>query len=129
MDNNKPDMFADPEGWESHLIERLTRGMARDADEQQARGQRTIGDMVANTEREVFHDGAFPESDDPYAGTVDMDGLSQMESWDGLPLSDEEGLARNLQGDEAIPGYIGDRPLQHQHELSVDQEKVAKKAR
>jgi hypothetical protein len=119
--DNKPDMFADPEGWESHLIERLTRTMAADADNEQARGERTIGDMVANTEREVFHEGAFPENEGPYEGTVDMDGLSQMEGWDGLPLSDAEGLARAIQGDE-VDGYIGDRPLQHQHELSVDQE-------
>jgi len=53
---NKPDMFADPEGWEADLVRRLTGSMAADADRQQATAEGRIPDMVRDTEEEVFWD-------------------------------------------------------------------------
>ena len=119
----KPDMFADPEGWEQDLMRRLTGSMAADADRQQGIAEGRINDMVADTEAEVFWD-SFPDSKAaPHAyansrltGDDIIRDMSQMEGIDGEPLSDMEQLATAMQGHDAIDGYIGDRPLQHQHD-------------
>jgi hypothetical protein len=121
---NKPDMFADPEAWEADLIHRLTGNMARQADEQQSADK--LSGMYDSTEREVFWDTFATGDQDVDAGPYEgghglLTEASQIDGWDGLPVSDAEGLARAMQGDE-VDGYIGDRPLQHQHELEVDQQ-------
>jgi hypothetical protein len=128
------DMFADPIGWqnefEDNLLRKLSGKAAADADRQQGIAEGRINDMVADTEAEVFWD-SFPDSKAaPHAyanrngetGDDLINEMSRMEGIDGEPLSDEEQMATAIQGHDAIDGYIGDRPLQHQHELSVDQE-------
>jgi hypothetical protein len=119
---NKPDMFADPEGWEADLIQRLTNRMASDADNQQALSEGRIRDAYEDTEREIFGYGSGSEADISHDMRDIVEHFSQVESWDGEPLSDQEGLARAIQGDEAIDGYVGDRPLLHQYELDVDRQ-------
>ena len=132
---NKPDMFADPEGWEQDLVRRLTNKMASDSNRDQSTAEGRIPDMVLNTEEEVFWDTFADSRDAPHAyananyngpngGTGDdiIAEMSRMEGIDGEPLSDEEGFERAMQGDDAVEGYVGDRPLQYQHELEVDAE-------
>jgi hypothetical protein len=127
---NKPDMFADPDGYTEWVIQAAANKMAADADRQQGIAEGRINDMVADTEAEVFWD-SFPDSKAaPHAyanrngetGDDLINEMSRMEGIDGEPLSDEEQMATAMQGHDAIDGYIGDRPLQHQHELDVDQE-------
>jgi hypothetical protein len=127
---NKPDMFADPIGWEQDLVRRLTNKMADDSNRDQAIAEGRIPDAIRDTEQEVFWDSfddspaaphAYTNHNRRFGGTDDLiDEMSQLEGIDGLPLSNAEGLAGAMQGD--IDGYLGDRPLQHQHELDVDQE-------
>jgi hypothetical protein len=119
---NKPDMFADPEGWEDHLVRRLTNAMRDSADRQQDVSEDRIRDMVEDTEREIFGYGSGSEADINHDMRDIVEHFSQMEGWDGDPLSDQEGLARAMQGDEAVNNYIGDRPLLHAHELEVEQQ-------
>jgi hypothetical protein len=118
----KPDMFADPEGWEDHLVRRLTNAMRDSADHQQNVSEGRVRDMVEDTEREIFGYGSNSEADINHDMRDIVEHFSQVESWDGEPLSDQEGLVRAMQGDEAVDGYIGDRPLLHQYELDVDRE-------
>ena len=83
---------------------------------------------LRDTEREVFdygvHVNSADEEFDAIADAEENDRIieeqSQVESSDGDHLSDQEGLARAIQGDDADPNYIGDRPLQYQHELAVE---------
>jgi hypothetical protein len=120
MSNNKPDMFADPDAWEADLVRRLTGTMAADANRQQAYSEGKIDSLVADTESEIFDETMGIQNRDE--APVDIDELSQVEGWDG-PVSDQELMASAIQGETG--DYIGDRPLQHQHELDVDQENRA----
>ena len=119
---NKPDMFADPEAWEEHLVRRLTNAMRDNADRQQDVSEGRIRDAYEDTEREIFGYGSGSEADINHDMRDIVEHFSQVESWDGQPLSDQEGLARAMQGDEAIDNYVGDRPLLHQYELDVDRQ-------
>ena len=126
--SNKPDIFADPDAWESDLVRRLSGAMAAGADRAQAVAEGRAQDAIGDTESEIFWD-SFPDSRDaPHAYVNNSDGdeiiaeMSQMEGIDGEPLSDAEGLARAMQGDDAVDGYIGDRPLEHERQLTVDNE-------
>lgn len=116
MSNNKPDMFADPAAWEADLVRRLTGTMAADANRQQAYSEGKISEMEADTESEIFDDTMGIQKDE---APFDIDEMSQVEGWDG-PVSNQELMASAIQGETG--DYIGDRPLQHQHELDVDQE-------
>ena len=85
---------------------------------------------LRDSEREIFNFGTHVKTDaeefDAIADAELNDQIieenSQIEGLDGEHVSDQEGLARAIQGDDATPGYIGDRPLQYQHELAVDAE-------
>ena len=114
---NKPDLFADPEGWEQDLVRRLTGSMAADANRQQAYSEGKISEMEADTESEIFDETMSIQNRDE--APFDIDEMSQVEGWDG-PVSNQELMASAIQGETG--DYIGDRPLQHQHELDVDQE-------
>src|SRR5262245_17801019 len=84
--------------------------------------ERERREMVDLTDREILY-AAFDQDAPDYEADASHDiieEMSQTEGLDGEPLSDEEQLAQ-LTGD--VPeGYVGDRPLQYQHELAVDQE-------
>jgi hypothetical protein len=110
------------EEWEEDLVRRLTNRMRIDADHQQGISEGRIRDAYEDTEKEVFGYGSNSEADINHDMRDIVEHFSQVESWDGEPLSDQEGLARAMQGDEAVDGYIGDRPLLHQYELDVDRE-------
>jgi hypothetical protein len=103
--NSPPDMFADPAGWEDALVRRLTSKMAHDADvdEEQIQG------AIDGTEKEIFNEATGADEPDDNGDRS----WEQSEGIDGEPLSDQEQLVRAIQGDEAIDGYIGDRPLEH----------------
>ena len=85
---------------------------------------------LKDSEREIFDYGVHVQIDqeefDAITDAEQNDELiaenSQVEGFDGEHVSDAEGMARAIQGDDATPGYIGDRPLQYQHELAVDAE-------
>ena len=81
---------------------------------------------VGDTDKEILGYAMQPESEDPVADAEEGDQLiaelSQVEGFDGEHVSDQEGMVRAIQGDDADPNYIGDRPLQYQHELAVDRE-------
>jgi hypothetical protein len=110
------------EEWEEDLVRRLTNRMRIDADRQQGVSEGRIRDAHQDTEREIFGYGSNSEADIDHNMRDIVEHFSQVESWDGEPLSDHEGLVRAMQGDEAVDGYIGDRPLLHQYELDVDRE-------
>ena len=85
---------------------------------------------LKDSEREIFDFGVHVPTDqeefDAITAAEQNDQIieenSQVEGFDGEHVSDQEGMARAIQGDDATPGYIGDRPLQYQHELEVDAE-------
>ena len=127
---NKPDMFADPDGWEQDLVRRLTSKMASDSDRDQAIAEGRIPEMIRDSEQEIFWDsfGDSPAAPHAYTnaarGTGDdlINEMSRMEGIDGEPLSDMEQMTTAIQGHDAIDGHLTDRPLQYQHELEVDAE-------
>jgi hypothetical protein len=123
---NKPDLFADPEGWEEHLVRRLTNAMRDNADRQQDVSEGRIRDAYADTEREIFGYGSGSEADIDHSMRDVVETHSQIEGWDGDYVSDEEQMAA-LTGVGTDPDYIGDRPLQHAYELEVDAENRALK--
>ncbi len=92
--SNKPDIFADPDAWESDLVRRLSGAMAAGADRAQAVAEGRAQDAIGDTESEIFWD-SFPDSRAaPHAYVNNSDGddiiaeMSQMEGLDGEPLSD-----------------------------------------
>jgi hypothetical protein len=125
--SNKPDLFADPDAWEADLVRRLSGAMAAGADRQQAVAEGRAQDAIGDTEKEVFWDSFADSRAAPHAyvnnseGDDLIDEMSQVEGWDGT-VSDQELMASAIQGNDAVEGYIGDRPLEHQRELSVDNE-------
>lgn len=75
----------------------------------------------ADTEREILSEGAnFRDlwPDDTEANDAIVDEMSQVEGFDGRPLSNQEVMARNVFGDE-IDGVLTDRPLETAEELSA----------
>ena len=112
--SNKPNIFEDPDAWESDLVRRLSGAMAANADRAQAYSEGKIDGMVGDTEAEIFADTFSDSRDAPnfYAndGTGDalIDAMSQVEGWDGT-VSDQELMASTIQGETG--DYVGDKRL------------------
>jgi hypothetical protein len=76
---------------------------------------------VASTEREILNSAFDQEEAEDTREENDelVDLMSQSESWDGQPLSDEEQMASMM--DDQPEGYEGDRPLEYQREIAGEQ--------
>jgi hypothetical protein len=80
--------------------------------------------MVADTEKEIFHEGIGEQEPDDH-GQQMVDDLSQVEGFDGNDLPIEEIAHRNIYGD--TPTNF-DRPIEMQDQLALKQENDALRA-
>jgi hypothetical protein len=121
--DNRPDQFADPDGYTDWILRTVTNRMRADADYQQGVSEGRIQDAYRDSEREIFGYGSNSEADINHDMRDLVEYHSQVESIDGSPLSDEEQMASLFGGGTDDPNYLGDRPVQHQYELEAEREK------